>query len=115
MAHEADTAAPHWSWNEGAVNEHEDHLLLTYAPTDLAVALVAPPVDGAFPVRFIAAHDAETKAWDAVRRELDFYLLEVGGDDPWGYAIYHCGTMANVYSDVRWSWHPAAGAEEAPK
>jgi hypothetical protein len=108
MDDKADTAVPLWSWHEGAVDEQADHLLLTYASLDLPVALVAPPVDRAFPVRFIAsAPEADATPRDAVRRDLDFYLLEVGGPDPWGYAIYHCGTMANAYSDVRWSWHPA--------
>lgn len=40
-----------------------------------------------------------------VRNELDVYLTEVGRDDPWAYAIYHCRTSANVYSKVRWSYH----------
>jgi len=112
MDHADDTAAPHWSWHEGRVDERSDHLRLTYAPTELAGALVGPPVDRAFPVRFVAAPDADANQRDAIRRELDFYLLEVGGPDPWAYAIYHCGTMSNAYADVHWSWHPAAEGEE---
>ena len=46
------------------------------------------------------------------RRQLDFYLVEhrqrfrelMG--DPWSYAIYHCGTAANIYSPVHWSYFP---------
>ena len=26
--------------------------------------------------------------------------------DPWSYAIYHCGTAANIYSPVHWSYFP---------
>ncbi len=39
-----------------------------------------------------------------IQRELDFYLLEVGGPNPWGYAIYHCGTASNAFSSVSWSY-----------
>ena len=48
---------------------------------------------------------------NAARRELDFYLVEhpkefPGTGDPWGYAIYHCNTAANMYSKVHWSYFP---------
>jgi hypothetical protein len=36
------------------------------------------------------------------RKELDFYLLDVGRPDPWAYAHYHCGTASNVYGKVHW-------------
>jgi hypothetical protein len=43
------------------------------------------------------------EALDAVRRELDFYLVELGEPDRWAYAVYHCGQGANPYSKVYWS------------
>jgi len=40
-----------------------------------------------------------------VRAELDFYFGELGERDPWRYAIYHCSTLANVYSKVHWKYY----------
>jgi hypothetical protein len=111
---QGDTLEPQWRWREGAVDERADHLLLIYAPLELPVALVGPHVEGTFPVRFLDQRNEDDRATarDAVQRELDFYLLDVGKPDPWNYAIYHCRTMSNAYSDVHWSWHPAGGTEE---
>lgn len=39
----------------------------------------------------------------AVRRELDFYLVEKNEPDPWAYAAYHAEASANIYSDVYWA------------
>jgi hypothetical protein len=38
--------------------------------------------------------------------ELNFYLLEKAEPDPWNYLRYHCGTGANIYSSVHWSYQP---------
>jgi hypothetical protein len=58
----------------------------------------------------ITGSPEETKMIDAVKKELDFYLIEWGERspfrDPWGYAIYHCVTSANIYSHVHWSYFP---------
>lgn len=101
-----------WIWREGPVDRRREHLALSYDAWDLPVAVVGPPVDGVFPVGFIEVSDgadpASEKARDAVRRELDFYLVELGEPDPWAYAIYHCGTTSNVYSQVHWSWYPGS-------
>jgi len=43
----------------------------------------------------------------AAGRELDFYLVEKGGANPWAYAKYHCNTAANMYSSVHWSYFPS--------
>lgn len=40
----------------------------------------------------------------AVQHELDYYLVEPGELDPWAYAVYHTGTLANLYSPVHWNW-----------
>lgn len=47
-----------------------------------------------------------TKIRKEVRKEIKYYLVELGEPDPWAYSIYHCGTMANVYSKVHWSYIP---------
>ena len=50
------------------------------------------------------------KGGDGVTKELTFYLVEKGEKDPWRYAIYHCGTASNIYSQVHWGYFPI-GAE----
>ncbi len=37
-------------------------------------------------------------------RSIHFYLQAKGGDDAWNYAQHHCGTAANAYSAVHWSF-----------
>lgn len=44
-------------------------------------------------------------------KELNFYLVEKGEKDPWQYAIYHCGTASNIYSDVHWGYFPGASTD----
>jgi len=57
-------------------------------------------------VHFVLPDDdskgAEARA--AVSRSLDYYLVEAGKPDPWGYATYHTMTQANLYSRVHWGW-----------
>ena len=102
-----------WSWRELPVKADEAHFQLRHSshPEEpaaqwLLVALIGPPANRTFPVQWLldAAEPAYSKAVRAVRRELDFYLVDKGELDPWNYAKYHCGTMANVYSDVHWSF-----------
>ncbi len=50
----------------------------------------------------------------AVRKESHFYLVQRGESDPWAYAQYHCGTSANIYSNVHWSFMPG-WADPAPE
>lgn len=102
-----------WSWSGGEVDTYAEHMELRYGSVEdggwdtwIPVALISAPQDKVFNVQFILQpHDEASKlALEAVKRELDFYLLEVGGPDPWSYAQYHCGTMADVYSQVHWSF-----------
>lgn len=104
-----------WTWAEGAVDPDREHIELRYGDASQAtydewtpVALVGRPKRRTFPVRWLLpAVDVEIVS--EVRRELDFYLVQHPKDfpatgHPWGYAIYHCGTGANVYSRVHWSY-----------
>jgi hypothetical protein len=47
---------------------------------------------------------AEAKMIHAAEDQLTFYLVEKGEEDPWYYAQYHCGTAANAYSVIHWSF-----------
>ena len=76
------------------------------------IALVSAPNGNRFTVQFlIEANNPEKQTMvDAVRKELDFYLVELsvkGRPDPWNYAQYHCTTASNAYSDVHWSYYKA--------
>lgn len=112
---------PVWKWTTGVVDTNKDHIKLwhgdpprqdsegvQYAQTP--VALVARGPGKSFIVQFLlSAHSTDKRAAKIlkdVRRELDFYLLQVGGPDPWAYAQYHCYTAANVYSKIHWGWYP---------
>jgi hypothetical protein len=90
------------------VDSTREHLRLSYGDEMELVALIGPPVDKTFPVQLVLPPDAVGGAEkaEAVGRELDFYLLDAGGPTPWQYAIYHCGTAANVYSKVHWGYFP---------
>jgi hypothetical protein len=94
---------------EGAVDQRGPHLRLAHVDADSLVAVVGPPQDNTFAVEFLdprAAAEAQHRILDAVCKELDFYLVELGEPDPWAYAHYHCGTMANAMSSVQWGACP---------
>jgi hypothetical protein len=101
------TLGTDWRWVEAPVARGEDHLRLVhddYAPS--LVALVGPPAEGVFPVEFLVADDGTdatvARVLAKVRASLEMYLLEVGRPNPWAYAHYHCGTLANAYGVVHW-------------
>ena len=106
-------------WVEGRVDVAGEHIVLLGEDFETAIARVAPAADGAFVVEFLVADDpldsAAQRMLSEARRELDFYLLEVGGPDPWAYAIYHCGTAANLYSSLHWSLEPASEERTSPR
>jgi hypothetical protein len=104
-----------WRWKEGKVNTTEDHIQISYGnPEDSdwkrwpKIALLSPPKEKQFTVQFLPAAKGrrEQDMIRKVRRELDFYLVEKKEENPWGYARYHCGTAANIYSKVHWSFFP---------
>ena len=104
-----------WRWAVGAVDRGGPHLELRYGEADklpyeswTPVAVIGRPVRGCFPVQWLvdptAPEHAEMVA--SARRELDYYLVELGEKDPWAYARYHCTTGANMYSSIHWSDFP---------
>ena len=74
----------------------------------LHVALLSAPSDNVFTVQFLIQEtDAQSKAvLEAVREELDYYLIGLQERNPWGYAQYHCTTASNWYSKVHWTYYP---------
>lgn len=115
-----------WQWRESPVDRATAHFELRHGSSEkgewdtwLPVALVGPACNDVFPVQFLIDGKGEKNA-DIVRdvtRELTFYLVEKMERDPWGYAQYHCGTAANLYSSVHWAFFesvkPRAGRHTA--
>ena len=104
-----------WKWREGVVDTDDDHMKLTYEENPDPIALVTPGEGGTFIVQFLDTYSKQDN-WKEmlryVRRELDYYLVELREKDPWAYAIYHCGTTANVYSKVHWGYYPKGYKQE---
>ena len=109
-----------WWIVEGKVNESKEHIKLTFgiiADTQILVACLAKGTKKRFIVQFKSTYTAHTLFGDkeerigediirAVKNELHIYLIESREQYPWDYAIYHCGTAANLYSTVHWTYYP---------
>ena len=97
-----------WEWKEGKVDRAATHMRLVYGDAELPVALVAKPVGCTFVVEVLPISELDQGEYERVRqavtKELTFYLVEKGEPDPWRYAIYHCGTASNIYSQVHWGY-----------
>jgi len=96
-----------WQWIEGHVDRSVHHLRVVHDDAESSVvALVGPPMENTFKVEFLLAGGRSNpdlaRILAEVRWELDYYLLDVGRPNPWGYAQYHCGTFANAYGKVHW-------------
>lgn len=104
-------------WQEGRVDHTKEHFELRYGSAEdsdwskwAPVAVVGPPIAGIVNVQFLveSGHPKNANAVGDVAREIQFYLIDKGEPKPWAYAQYHCGTLANAYSLVHWSfWEPA--------
>lgn len=101
------------AWQEGTVDPNDEHFELRYGSSQkegwdewLPAALVGAPVDGISNVCFLIDKNdpSNGQVIGAVEKEIQFYLIDKTEIDPWSYAKYHCSTMANVYSQVHWSF-----------
>lgn len=103
------------SWVEGPVDSSREHIQLCFGDAWTPVALVAPADTHRFAVEFLIDPGAGDDAAEAVRearRELDYYLVEKGEENPWGYAMYHGGTTSNlVYSSIHWELRDPGGGD----
>lgn len=104
-------------WSEDSVDPKSDHFEILYGdpckggPDEWTlVALVGRSSDGGrFNLEFLIdrADSKYSEVIKSVVEELNFYLVEKGELNPWNYMIYHCGTTANLYSKVHWSFYPS--------
>ena len=100
-------------WQEGRVDRTKEHFELRYGSAKdggwsnwLPVALVGPPAAGIVNVQFLVetGDPRNGNAVSDVKREIQYYLFELKGPNPWLYAEYHCGTTSNVIGNVHWSF-----------
>lgn len=95
-----------WAWVEGIVNTGGERFEITYGDDPRPSALVRRGRGRSITVQlFSPAGESASDAKEAhakVEEELRFYFVEPNEPDPWAYAIYHCTTAANLYSQVHW-------------
>ena len=103
-----------WRWITGNVDASEEHIEIRFGSARhsgwdewIPIALVSAPDGYTFTVQFLikAQKPHEMEMINEVKRQLDFYLIDKREEDPWTYAHHHCGTSANVYSMVHWSFY----------
>ena len=112
---------PEWQWEEGEVDERKEHIELRYGKAGetpyenwMPIARIAKLTNNIFAVEWLLKQDSSEHQiiLNDARHELDFYLVEKGEPDPWAYALYHCGTGANMYSRVHWSYFQTGNQEK---
>lgn len=101
------------NWQEGVVDQDNDHIKIRYKETREPFAVVSNR-DGIITVQFLENPHTEQKIKEEGIRDLDFYFGELNEADPWAYAIYHCNTAANMYSEVHWGYYPK-GYKDPPR
>lgn len=104
-------AQKEWSWKSSPVDPEKEHLELVYDRNRsldqgdfITIARVGQPRNGVFPVQFLISEDDPVNGTvlAEVKKELDYYLVELEEPCPWEYACYHAETTANLYSNVHW-------------
>ena len=104
-----------WKWEESVVDAKAEHIELRLGDASsksykdwIPGARIGKPENQVFPVQWLIQQDSSDRGtiMQVAQRELDFYLVEKGEPNPWGYAQYHCNTTANLYSSIHWSYYP---------
>ena len=117
---DSNTDSTGWIWEEDTVDLDGEHFELRYGDVNTGgyedwtpIAIIGKPRGRVFPVMWLMTPpEIDKSIIQAVREELDFYLVDKCEPNPWEYAIYHCGTGANIYSKVHWSYFPAKRKDE---
>jgi len=113
-----DTRTSQYTWQEGcfdptAETVHIPNWLELYCVLTLEdsnesflVAYISSPKEHIFTVQFLPENLPDTvDPWSIlyrIRPELDFFLSDMGEDDPRQYLRHHCTTAANFYSQFQW-------------
>lgn len=110
---DADVSPSLYTWQEGRVDQTQPHLKIVYVPDiehegpSFVIAAILPPEQYVFRVELFPANLPveldPVPIIDGVKRELDYYLIELREADPWKYAKYHCTSASNFYSHFQWA------------
>lgn len=87
---------------EGTVDTGKEHIKIVYGDDLLPMCLLQPHGD-AFVVRFLVQEDEKNGQMIAnVWRELKLHLIDKRMPSTWRYAILHCSSAENIFSQVHW-------------
>jgi hypothetical protein len=110
-----------YSWEEGIVDDQKEHIDLRCGDAEktsyeewIPIARISKPKHHVFLVEWILIPDSPNNQIinGKARKDIDYYLVEKGEDDPWGYAQYHCNSFGNMYSTIHWSYFPHGRGSE---
>jgi hypothetical protein len=101
-----DNEKPTSNWSEGIADVKEGHIKIWYKDEKHPSAIVTKNNEEGIVVQFFTDESTNPGAKEEIIRELNFYFNELNKQKPWRYAIYHCSTSSNMYSDVRWGYFP---------
>jgi len=108
-----------WQWKTGKVDKSKEHVEITYGDINKSaekdfttVARVSPPYEQTCTVEFLLSpeNDKNSEMMKAVKKDINFYIVEKNEFDPWRYIRSHCGSTANLYSNVHWIYREAKKA-----
>jgi len=94
------------NWSEGIVDKKEEHIKVWYKSHRHPTAIATNHKKEGIVVQFLTNRKTTSKAMKEVTKELNYYFNELNKQNPWEYAIYHCSTASNLYSDVHWGYFP---------
>lgn len=93
-------------FKEGIVDRDAEHIKLYYKEDRNPSALVAKPNGDTIIFQLFSNTDDTQEPKREALRELEFYFNDLEKTEPWEYAIYHCSTASNIYSNVHWAYFP---------
>lgn len=96
-------------WHQAKVDSDKPHITLTDAATGKLLALATPENEG-ISVEF--KEQGAKEVMNELKEQLNFYFGSKQEPNPWEYAIHHCSTTANVYSNIRWAYIEPTGTED---
>ena len=92
---------------EGTVDTGKEHIKIVYGDEMLQMCLLQPHGD-VFVVQFLVQEDETNRQMIAhVWRELKLHLIDKRIPSTWRYAILHCSSGENIFSQVHWIYKNA--------
>ncbi|MAT59910.1 MAG: hypothetical protein CMF23_18200 [Ignavibacteriae bacterium] len=89
----------------GKVDRKKEHIkiILIKDLSKYILAKIAPENSNKIILEFESGVDDHYKA--RVEKEIKYLLFDLDRNDPWKYAVYHCNTASNIYSDIQWQYY----------